>query len=530
MSPRFQVELRVAGRLVESTSCGRALTIGEGGGLVVSGLGGEVPLVQDGRVVECAGLRGETDGVRGAWVVAAHPEITITIEPLLAVVIERGRWTTIPTRETVVAGMLACCLAGLLGRTAIAGSLTEPEREIVPEETAIALAIYAAPSPERVFVPPTISFAPIEVVPEVVPPPPVPPPAPPLPEPVTSADIGDGLDAMVVPSTVAESRKRRRGRSRDRMARVFESSSSSSSSSLSLSSSSSAMGAGIADMQLEPLHELRADEGGVEEGGLGGVAGGVVGGTGTQADVAIDVPQALPTKIEAPTTDPFSGGFTLDDAFAGHPALAKDQPGTLVAVLHTTKGTIRCELFEDRAPRTVANFVGLALGTRPSLDPATGTWRSRKLYQRTMFHRIVQGFVIQGGDPLGTGSGGPGYTIADEIDPDLRHDAAGVLSMANRGHDTGGSQFFVTLDKAPHIDGTSTVFGRCDVDVVRQIGEVAVDQRSRPVEPVTLRRVELVRETRHEPRSQTPSEPPSGPPSEPPSEPPSRTPSEPPRE
>ena len=133
--------------------------------------------------------------------------------------------------------------------------------------------------------------------------------------------------------------------------------------------------------------------------------------------------------------------------------------GELHAVLHTNHGDIDIELYEDKAPKTVANFVGLATGEREWKDPQSGASKNEPYYDGTIFHRIIDGFMIQGGDITGTGRGGPGYKFADEFHPDLRHTEAGILSMANAGPGTNGSQFFITHVPCPHLDGKHTVFG-----------------------------------------------------------------------
>ena len=165
------------------------------------------------------------------------------------------------------------------------------------------------------------------------------------------------------------------------------------------------------------------------------------------------------------------------------------------AKLQTNRGEIEVELFEDRAPRTVENFVGLATGNREWEDPETGETRTDPLYENVPFHRIIEGFMLQTGDPTGTGRGGPGYTFDDEFHDDLRHDEAGVLSMANRGPDTNGSQFFITLDAQPHLDDRHAVFGKVTdgMDVVREIGDVETDGDDRPVEDVILESVTVYR-------------------------------------
>jgi cyclophilin family peptidyl-prolyl cis-trans isomerase len=171
--------------------------------------------------------------------------------------------------------------------------------------------------------------------------------------------------------------------------------------------------------------------------------------------------------------------------------------GSLWAELHTDRGVISCELYEDRTPLTVANFVALARGLRPVLDRDTDTWTPRRYYDNTIFHRIIAGFIVQGGDPTGTGTGNPGYVVPDEYVPDLRHDEAGVLSMANRGGPTTGSaQFFITLGPAPNLDGTHTVFGKCDeagVEIADDMASTPRDDHDKPLDPEVLKRVEIVR-------------------------------------
>ena len=132
-------------------------------------------------------------------------------------------------------------------------------------------------------------------------------------------------------------------------------------------------------------------------------------------------------------------------------ANSQEKKGPLYATLKTSMGDIVVQLFEDKAPKTVANFVGLASGTKEWSDPKTGEKVKRPLYNGTIFHRVIPGFMIQGGDPLGNGTGGPGYRFEDEFHPDLRHTKGGILSMANAGPNTNGSQFFITLaaDAAP---------------------------------------------------------------------------------
>ncbi|MFB6106877.1 MAG: peptidylprolyl isomerase [Halobacteriaceae archaeon] len=166
---------------------------------------------------------------------------------------------------------------------------------------------------------------------------------------------------------------------------------------------------------------------------------------------------------------------------------------TLTATLHTTEGDVDVELYDERAPRTVENFVGLATGDREWEDPETGETRTDPLYDDVPFHRVIEGFMIQTGDPEGTGRGGPGYTFDDEFHDELRHDGPGVLSMANRGPNTNGSQFFVTLDEQPHLDGRHAVFGRVTdgMDVVERIGAVDTDANDQPTREILLESVEV---------------------------------------
>ena len=177
-------------------------------------------------------------------------------------------------------------------------------------------------------------------------------------------------------------------------------------------------------------------------------------------------------------------------------AYTRDLPGdgALVATIETPYGAITCELFADRAPVTVASFVGLARGLHPWWNPETKrAEQGTPYFDGLSFHRVVPGFMIQGGDPTGTGTGGPGYVFADEIDPSLVHDRAGVLSMANGGANTNGSQFFITDGKAKHLDGKHTVFGRCaDLDVIARIARVPA-AGERPRGRVVIERVTISR-------------------------------------
>ena len=165
------------------------------------------------------------------------------------------------------------------------------------------------------------------------------------------------------------------------------------------------------------------------------------------------------------------------------------------ATFTTTEGTFKIRLFDAEVPNTVANFAGLAEGTREFVDPKTGQKTTRKFYDGLIFHRVIDSFMIQGGDPLGNGTGGPGYRFGDEFNPKLRHSKAGILSMANRGPNTNGGQFFITLGPTPHLDDRHTVFGAVSagMDVVRKIGRVPTGERDRPLQDVVIERVSITR-------------------------------------
>jgi len=161
----------------------------------------------------------------------------------------------------------------------------------------------------------------------------------------------------------------------------------------------------------------------------------------------------------------------------------------------TTEGNFTIRLFDEEAPRTVENFVGLAEGTKQWSDPRTNQKVQRPYYDGTIFHRVIDGFMIQGGDPLGQGIGGPGYNFADEFDPKLRHNKAGILSMANRGPNTNGGQFFITLAPTPHLDDRHSVFGEVveGSDVVSKIGRTPTGDRDRPLKDIVIQKVTIER-------------------------------------
>jgi peptidyl-prolyl cis-trans isomerase A (cyclophilin A) len=179
----------------------------------------------------------------------------------------------------------------------------------------------------------------------------------------------------------------------------------------------------------------------------------------------------------------------------GTAAETPEKKGPLYATLKTSMGDIVIQLFEDKAPKTVANFVGLASGTKEWTDPKTGEKVKRPLYNGTIFHRVIPGFMIQGGDPLGNGTGGPGYKFEDEFSPDLRHNKPGIISMANAGPNTNGSQFFITHKETPFLDGKHSVFGEVvkGQEVVVAIANVPRDARDRPNKDVVLKEVVITR-------------------------------------
>jgi len=169
-------------------------------------------------------------------------------------------------------------------------------------------------------------------------------------------------------------------------------------------------------------------------------------------------------------------------------------PG-VYALFDTTEGAFTVQLFHEQAPKTVENFTGLAEGTKEWTDPRTNQKVKTPYYNGIVFHRVIEGFMIQGGDPLGQGIGGPGYNFADEFHPALRHNKAGMLSMANRGPNTNGGQFFITLGPTPHLDDRHSIFGEVvdGLDVVRRIGATRTDARDRPLKDVVITTVTIER-------------------------------------
>jgi peptidyl-prolyl cis-trans isomerase A (cyclophilin A) len=200
------------------------------------------------------------------------------------------------------------------------------------------------------------------------------------------------------------------------------------------------------------------------------------------------VPAKPVATVAASPDDPLHGSFSLADATQGISG-----SGPLIATIDTDLGKLDCTLYEDKAPITVANFVGLARGTRPWKDP-DGKWVKKPAYDGTIFHRIIKGFMIQGGDPRGNGSGEPGYVIPDEIWENAMHDRPGLICMANRGPNTNGAQFFITDARAPHLDRSYTIFGECaPEDMVHTLANVEV-MGERPKTPPKIKSIKVHRE------------------------------------
>ena len=188
--------------------------------------------------------------------------------------------------------------------------------------------------------------------------------------------------------------------------------------------------------------------------------------------------------------DPAKGKFTLEQATKGLVG-----SGPLTAKIETSLGTFTCELYDKDAPITVANFVGLARGTRPWKDPKTGKWVEKKpFYDGLIFHRVIPGFMVQGGDPLGVGTGNPGYRFEDEFSPELKFDKPALLAMANAGPGTNGSQFFITEGTPQHLTGRHTIFGLCEpASLVSKITGVKRGPRDKPETDVVMKKVTISR-------------------------------------
>ena len=215
----------------------------------------------------------------------------------------------------------------------------------------------------------------------------------------------------------------------------------------------------------------------------------------SKISLAVILVSALATSLAARVAraddeDPAKGQFTLEQATKGVTG-----SGLLVAKIETTLGTFTCELYEKDAPITVANFVGLARGTRPWKDPKTGKWVEKKpFYDGLIFHRVIPGFMVQGGDPLGVGTGNPGYRFEDEISPNLKFDKPALLAMANAGPATNGSQFFITEGTPQHLTGKHTIFGLCEpASLVAKITGVKRGPRDKPETDVVMKKVTISR-------------------------------------
>jgi peptidyl-prolyl cis-trans isomerase A (cyclophilin A) len=194
-----------------------------------------------------------------------------------------------------------------------------------------------------------------------------------------------------------------------------------------------------------------------------------------------------PDQAAAPSADALAA--VKAPVAADLDAYSKGIPGKggLLATFKTPIGTIKCQLLADKAPMTVANFVGLATGKKAWIDPKTAKVQKNKpFYDGLIFHRVIPGFMIQGGDPMGMGTGGPGYTFGDETLPDVTM-APGTLAMANSGPSTNGSQFFITEGSPDYLNGKHTIFGRCKpIDIVTKIGAVKRTSSDKPDVPVTM--------------------------------------------
>jgi peptidyl-prolyl cis-trans isomerase A (cyclophilin A) len=179
-------------------------------------------------------------------------------------------------------------------------------------------------------------------------------------------------------------------------------------------------------------------------------------------------------------------------------AAAMVHPNGPTVIMDTSMGRITCQFFQQQAPKAVANFIALAQGTKDWVDPQTQQkMHNKPLYDGTVFHRVIPEFMIQGGDPTGTGAGDPGFSFEDEFDPNLNFDVPGRLAMANSGPGTNGTQFFVTEVPTEHLNQHHTIFGQCDdpsINVVKAIARVERDPSDKPVTPVVLKKVTIVPE------------------------------------
>ena len=238
-----------------------------------------------------------------------------------------------------------------------------------------------------------------------------------------------------------------------------------------------------------------------DEGGAGGASGknpwtentGSAGAMAPKDKAPKTVPP--PTQAQPAMPPPPAGNDDVRPPVAADLAeYTKDLKGNgpLSATIETSMGTFHCELFGDKTPMTVANFVGLATGKKPWLDPkSSSVAKGKPFFDGLIFHRVIPGFMIQGGDPLGQGTGGPGYKFADETTPDLKMEP-GTLAMANSGPSTNGSQFFITEGAPDWLNGKHTIFGRCkEADLVTKMEAVDRGPNDRPKTPITITKVTI---------------------------------------
>ena len=208
-----------------------------------------------------------------------------------------------------------------------------------------------------------------------------------------------------------------------------------------------------------------------------------------------------PDLPKQPSPDPTPAADVRPPVAADLPEYTKDLPGSgtkLMAKIETSMGTLNCELYGDKAPMTVANFIGLATGQKPYIDGEGKEQKGKPFFDGLTFHRVIPEFMIQGGDPKGTGTGGPGYDFNDEINPELKMQP-GTLAMANAGKKpdgggTNGSQFFITEIAPDWLNGKHTIFGQCkEVDLVKKIARVPKEPGDKPTTPVTIKHVTITK-------------------------------------
>jgi peptidyl-prolyl cis-trans isomerase A (cyclophilin A) len=231
--------------------------------------------------------------------------------------------------------------------------------------------------------------------------------------------------------------------------------------------------------------------GGATTGSTASAGGSGTGGSGTGGG-ACGPDTSNPMEVLTGSSDPAKGKFTMTEALAGLP----EGPGPLRAIIDTDKGALTCTLLDTKAPSAVANFVGLARGIRPWKDPKTSKWVKRRFYDGLRFHRVIPMFMAQGGDPLGDGTGGPGYAFADELN--VMKSVPGTLAYANAGPNTNGSQFFVTEVTTDWLDASFTYFGLCTpVSVVTALTSVPTSMNAATMDrPLTDEHIKSVTITR----------------------------------